>query len=136
MATLPIASGAHFSRLTKIADGLAVTVAVSLPWSTSATGILLVLWLIALIPTLTWSDVRRELTTAVGGLPVLLFLLGAVGMAWADVTWHERWGGLDGFVRLLVIPLLMAQFRRSDGGHRVLIGFLIACVAVLSAPLL
>ena len=136
MATLPIASGAHFSRLTKIADGLAVTVAVSLPWSTSATGILLVLWLIALIPTLTWSDVRRELTTAVGGLPVLLFLLGAVGMAWADVTWHERWGGLDGFVRLLVIPLLMAQFRRSDGGHRVLIGFLIACVAVLIASVI
>ncbi len=136
MSTLPIASGVHLSRLTKIADGLAVAVAVSLPWSTSATGILLVLWLIALIPTLAWSDVRRELTTAVGGLPVLLFLLGVVGMAWADVTWHERWGGLDGFVRLLVIPLLMAQFRRSDSGHRVFIGFLIACVAVLIASVI
>ena len=133
MATLPIASGVHLSRLSKIADGLAVAVAVSVPWSTSATSILLVLWLIALIPTLTWSDVRRELTTAVGGLPVLLFLLGAVGMLWADVTWHARWGGLDGFVQLLVIPLLMAQFRRSDGGHRVFIGFLIACVALLIA---
>ncbi len=136
MSTFSIASGVHLSRLTKIADGLAVAVAVSLPWSTSATGILLVLWLIALTPTLAWSDVRRELTTAVGGLPVLLFLLGVVGMAWADVTWHERWGGLDGFVRLLVIPLLMAQFRRSDGGHRVLIGFLIACVAVLIASVI
>ena len=51
MATLPIASGVHLSRLTKIADGLAVAVAVSLPWSTSATSILLVLWLITLIPT-------------------------------------------------------------------------------------
>ena len=129
-------SGVHLSRLTKIADGLAVAVAVSLPWSTSATGILLALWLIALIPTLTWDDVGRQLTTAVGGLPVLLFLLGIVGMAWADVTWHERLGGLDGFVRLLVIPLLMAQFRRSDGGHRVLIGFLIACVGVLIASII
>jgi O-antigen ligase len=133
MPTFPIASGVHLSRLTKIADGLAVAVAVSLPWSTSATSILLVLWLIALVPTLAWDDVRRQLTTAVGGLPVLLFLLGAVGMAWADVAWHERLGGLGGFVRLLAIPLLMAQFHRSDSGHRVFIGFLIACVAVLIA---
>jgi O-antigen ligase len=130
---LLIASRLNIARLAKIADGLAVAVAVSLPWSTSATSILLVLWLIALIPTLEWSDVRRPLITAVGGLPVLLFLLGAVGMAWADVTWHARWGGLDGFVRLLTIPLLMAQFRRSDGGHRVFIGFLIACIALLIA---
>ena len=136
MAPFPITSGVHLSRLTKIADGLAVAVAVSLPWSTSATGILLALWLIALIPTLTWDDVRRQLTTAVGGLPVLLFLLGAVGMAWADVTWHERLGGLDGFVRLLVIPLLMAQFCRSDGGRWLLIGFLIACVGVLIASVI
>ena len=136
MVTLPMASGVHLSRLIKIADGLAVALAVSLPWSTSATSILLVLWLIALIPTLAWSDMRRELTTAVGGLPVLLFLLGAVGMAWADVSWHERLGGLDGFVRLLVIPLLMAQFRRSDGGQRVFIGFLIACVGVLIASVI
>ena len=42
-------------------------------------------------------------------------------MVWADVTWHERFGGLGGFVRLLTIPLLMMQFRRSDGGTRVLV---------------
>ena len=133
MSALSLGSRLDRARLTKIADGLAVAVAVSLPWSTSATGILLVLWLIALIPTLTWSDVRHQLTTAVGGLPVLLLLLGVVGMAWADVSWHERWGGLGGFVRLLAIPLLMAQFRRSEGGQQVLIGFLISCVALLIA---
>ncbi|MGH6665234.1 MAG: O-antigen ligase family protein, partial [Pseudolabrys sp.] len=112
---------------------MAVAVAVSIPWSTSATSILLVLWLIPLIPTLKWGDLRRELLTAAGGLPVALFLLGAIGMLWADVSWHARWGGLDGFTRLLVIPLLMVQFRRSDGGNRVLVGFLIACVALLIA---
>ena len=57
----------------RIADGLAVAVAVSLPWSTSATSILVVLWLLALIPTLDWANVRRELLTPAGGLPVLLF---------------------------------------------------------------
>jgi O-antigen ligase len=133
MSALSIASRLDRTRLGRIADGLAVAVAVSLPWSTSATGILLVLWLIALIPTLIWDDLRRELLTAAGGLPVVLFLLGAIGTLWADVTWHERWGGLDGFVRLLVIPLLIVQFRRSDGGNRVFVGFLVSCVALLIA---
>jgi O-antigen ligase len=133
MSTLSIASRLDRTRLAKIADGLAVAVAVSLPWSTSATGILLVLLLLALIPTLDWADVRRGLVTAAGGLPVLLVTLGVLGMAWADVTLAERWGGVGSFFKLLMIPLLMAQFRRSDNGHRVLNGFLIACVALLIA---
>ena len=83
------------TRLTAAADWLAVATAVSLPWSTSATGILVVLWLIALIPTLDWADLRRELTTAAGGLPVALVAFGVLGMAWADVTWAERWGGVS-----------------------------------------
>ncbi len=133
MSALSVTSRLDRTRLGRIADWLAVAVAVSIPWSTSATSILLVLWLIALIPTLVWGDLRRELLTAAGGLPVALFLFGAVGMLWADVSWHARWGGLDGFVRLLVIPLLMVQFRRSDGGNQVLVGFLISCVALLIA---
>jgi O-antigen ligase len=113
-------------RLAAVADWLMVAVAVSLPWSTSATGILLVLWLLALIPTLEWPELRRELVTLAGGLPVLLFLLGVLGMTWADVTLLERWEGLDSFFKLLVIPLLMTQFRRSGNGERVFIGFLAA----------
>jgi O-antigen ligase len=120
-------------KFMQVADWLVVAVAVSLPWSTSATGILVVLWLVALVPTLTWPEVRRELVNPVGGLPVLLLVLGIVGMAWSDASWHERWGGLTGFVKLATVPLLIAQFRRSDGAHRVFIGFLIAGVALLVA---
>ena len=133
MAGLSIASPIARAKLVRISDGLMVAVAVSLPWSTSATGILLVLWLLALFPTLEWSDVRGELMAPAGGLPVLLFLLGVLGMTWADVTLLERWKGLDGFCKLLVIPLLMVQFRRSDNGTQVFIGFLFACVALLIA---
>lgn len=133
MAGFSIARLFERTQLARLADALAVAVAVSLPWSTSATGILLVLWLCAFIPTLTWPDLRRELATPAGGLPVLLVLLGVIGMAWADVSWHARWGGLDGFAKLLLIPLLMAQFRRSENGHRVFIGFLLACIALLIA---
>lgn len=131
MAGLLIANHFDKSKLARIADGLAVALAVSLPLSTSATGILLVLWLLALIPTLDWGDVRRELVTPAGGLPILLFIFGVLGMVWADVIWIERWKGLDSFFKLLVIPLLMAQFRRSGNGQRVFVGFLIACVALL-----
>ena len=133
MAGDAIAKAFNQERLADTADWLAVAVAVSLPWSTSATSILLVIWLLTLVPTLSWSDLRRELTTAAGGLPVLLFLLGALGMAWAEVPLAERLGGLEGFVKLLALPLLIVQFRRSNNGHRVLIGFLLASVALLIA---
>jgi hypothetical protein len=128
-----IASGIHYERLVRLADCLAAVVAVSLPWSTSATGILLVAWLLAVIPTLTWSDLRRELMTAAGGLPVLLVLLGMLGMLWADVTLIERWSGLESFLKLLVIPLLFVQFRRSDRGSKVFIGYVTSCVVLLAA---
>src|ERR1700681_3351019 len=110
-------------KLNQFADWLAVAIAVSLPWSTSASGILIALWLVAFLPILDVAAVRRELATAAGGLPVLLWVLAAVGMLWADVTWSERFAGLGGFNRLLVIPLLLAQFRRSDRGAFVLYGF-------------
>jgi hypothetical protein len=33
-----------------------------LPWSTSATGICIILWLVALLPTLDGAAIRREVT--------------------------------------------------------------------------
>lgn len=133
MAKASIAGPINRAKLLRISDGLVVAIAASLPWSTSATSILLVLWLLSFVPTLEWSEVRGQLMTPAGGLPVLLVLLGVLGTAWADVTLFERWKGLDGFYKLLVIPLLMMQFRRSDNGNRVFIGFLFACVALLIA---
>lgn len=118
-------------RLARIADGLVVAVAVSLPWSTSATGILIALWLLAFIPTIDTATLRREALTWAGGLPVLLWLLAAVGMLWTDASLSERLGGLSGFHRLLVIPMLLAQFRRSESGNSVLIGFLGSAVLLL-----
>jgi O-antigen ligase len=120
-------------KLASIADGLVVAVAVALPWSTSATLILAAFWVLALIPTLRWPDIRRELMTPAGGLPVLLVALGVVGMLWADVTLLERWKGLDSFLKLLAIPLLFVQFRRSDQGGCVFLGYLVSCVVLLTA---
>src|SRR5262245_61977648 len=118
-------------RLGQIADGLVTAVAVSLPWSTSATGVLIVLWLLALIPTLDAASVRREVLSVAGGLPVLLWALGVIGMLWADVSWSERIAGLSGFHKLLFIPLLLAQFRRSGQAKWAILGFLASSVVLL-----
>ena len=119
--------------LEEVTGWLAVGVAVSLPWSTTAAGILIGLWLVTASPILNVTVVRREVASGAGGLPVLLWSLGAIGMLWADVTWTERFGGLSGFDKLLVIPLLLAHFRRSAYGKCVLIGFLTSTAILLVA---
>jgi O-antigen ligase len=121
------------ARLAMLADWLAVGVVAAMPWSTSIFQIFIVLWLVVLIPTLDVAAVRRELQSPAGGLPVLLWLLGSVGMLWAGIPWAERFAGLGGFNKLLIIPLLLAQFRRSDRGRFVLYGFLMSCVVLLMA---
>ncbi len=52
---------------------------------------------------------------------------------WANVPWSERFWGLEGFHKLLVIPLLLAQFRRSERGIYVVYGFFFSCTAMLFA---
>jgi O-antigen ligase len=118
-------------RLATGADILAVAIAVSLPWSTSATAILVGVWFFSLLPVLRLEELRREILTPAGGLPVLLVLLGIAGMLWADVTLLERWKGLDSFLKLLAIPLLLVQFRRSERGTWVFAGYLLSCIALL-----
>jgi hypothetical protein len=54
-------------------------------------------------------------------------------MLWANVPWGERLAGFEGFLKLLVIPLLLAQFRRSARGLYVLYGFVASCTALLIA---
>ena len=65
----------------------------------------------------------------------MLWLLAVIGMLWADVSWAERFAGLGGFHKLLVIPLLLAQFRNSDRGMWVLAGFLVSCAMLLVVSL-
>lgn len=119
--------------LTRAADGLAFIAVVALPWSTSITSIAIGLWLIALLPTLDIQALRRELMTPAGGLPVLLWLVAAVGMLWAEARWGQRFDALNGYVKLLIIPLLLVQFRGSDRGWQVVAGYLASVTALLLA---
>jgi O-antigen ligase len=114
------------------ADGMAAAVAVSLPWSTSATGVLVVFWLAAVIPTLELRKLRTAIMGAAGALPLILVALAAIGMLWADVSWRERLHGLEGFSKLLFIPFLLAQFHGSRRGSWVIFGFLGSTIALLA----
>ncbi len=118
-------------RMLRIADRLAIALAISLPWSTSATGILAALWLLTLVPALDPAALRRVLSTPAGALPALLWAFGVAGMLWADVPMAERINGLGPFHKLLCIPLLMAQFERSGRASHVMTGFLMSCSLLL-----
>jgi O-antigen ligase len=129
----PIWLGLDRRRLLDFADYLAVALAVSLPLSTSATGILVVIWLLVLLPALDLGELRGEICTWAGGLPLLLVVLATFGMLWADVAWSARAAGLTPFLKLLVIPWLFVQFRRSDRGLWILYGLLVGCVVLMLA---
>ncbi|MFZ0986427.1 MAG: ligase, partial [Xanthobacteraceae bacterium] len=85
-------------------------------------------WLLILLPSLDADSVKRALASPAGGFAVLLWCLGVMGVLWADVSWHDRFAGLDSFHRLLAIPLLLAQFRRSRNGIWVAFGFFISSI--------
>ena len=105
----------------QIADTLAMAVVVSLPWSTSLTASLIGLWLLSTLPFLHSSrlhksvaELRRSVITPAGALPVLLWLIAALGMLCADVSWHERLRGFTGFHKLLLIPCKSSEANHTD----------------------
>ena len=108
-------------------DLLAVLAAAFLPWSTSGFSILLVLWLIALVPTLDARTFLRSLYHPVCLLPLALVALAVVGTLWADGPWQDRIRGISPAVKLLAIPFLLYHFERSQRGAWAFIAFLASC---------
>ena len=118
-------------QLAGLADCLAIALAASLPWSTSATSILGWIWLVVVLISLDWAALVESVRRPAGALPLALFLLGLVGIAWANVSWMDRYYGFDLFEKLFAVPLLLAQFQRSSRGYQVLAAFLISATALL-----
>jgi O-antigen ligase len=117
-------------HLLRAADAFAALVAASLPWSTTATSILIIPWLITLLATLDVATLRREIMTAAGGTPLILVGLAVLGTLWADIAWGQRLWGVEGYLKLLLIPFLLAQFRRSPNGHWPALAFLAAALVL------
>jgi O-antigen ligase len=113
------------------ADLLAVTIAASLPWSTSATSILVVLWAIVVAPTIDWETFLRDLARPSHALPALFVALAILGVLWADGPWAARLHGIKPVAKLLMIPLLLYHFQRSQRGTWVFIAFLASCTLLM-----
>jgi O-antigen ligase len=126
-------SAAQRESLMRLADYLMIGVAIALPWSTSATIILICAWALIVIPTIEPKEFKDEVKRPAAYLPVALFVLAVLGMLWADVSFKERLKGTDSFLKLLTIPLLMIQFRRSDRAIWALTGFLGSGTLLLAA---
>jgi O-antigen ligase len=113
-------------------DMLAVLVAASLPWSTSGTGIFMMLWLLALIPTLDWRAWFGSLARPANALPLAFFALAVVGTLWSDSAWPARLYGINPVAKLIAIPFLLYHFERSQRGLWVLIAFLASCALLMA----
>jgi hypothetical protein len=117
----------------KLADGLAAAIVVSIPWSTSAAYILMLVWAIVAVPNTDPADWRSVMKHPAAYLPVALVIFAAIGMLWAfGVPWPQRLEGFASLVKLLTIPVLLVQFRNSPRGHWVLLGFLASCTILLA----
>jgi O-antigen ligase len=113
-------------------DVLAVLVAVALPWSTSGVGILMALWLLALIPTLDPRALLRSLMRPASALPLALFALAVVGTLWSDSPWSARLHGINPVSKLVAVPLLLYHFERSQRAIWVFAAFLISCALLMA----
>jgi O-antigen ligase len=112
-------------------DLLTVMIAVLLPWSTSGVAIAVVLWLIALIPTIEWRALLQSLTRPISALPIALFALALAGTLWSDATWGARLYAVGPTAKLLMLPLLLYHFERSPRGVWVFIAFLASCTLLM-----
>ena len=113
-------------------DLLTVLIAILLPWSTSGVAIAAVLWIIALIPTLELRPFLRSLMRPICALPIAFFALALIGTLWSDASWGARLYAVSPTAKLLVLPLLLYHFERTDRGAWVFIAFLASCTLLMA----
>ena len=105
--------------------------AASLPWSTTAVSVFMVLWLIVVLPTIRWPAFFEALRAPASYLPLAFFALAFAGLFWTADSWPVGIQGLVPVSKLLAVPLLLYHYERSERGHWVLFAFLAACVLLM-----
>jgi O-antigen ligase len=105
--------------------------AASLPWSTTAVSIFMVLWMLVVLPTIRWQAFFESLRAPASFLPLAFLALAMVGLFWTEDSWPVGIQGLLPVSKLLAVPLLLYHYERSQRGHWVLFAFLAACVLLM-----
>ncbi|MGY4570127.1 O-antigen ligase family protein [Bradyrhizobium sp. USDA 3256] len=112
-------------------DTLIALAAASLPWSTTALAVFMLLWLVAVIPTIDWEQFILDLAQPAFALPIALVALAVMGQAWSETSWVERLQGIKPLSKLLLLPFLLGYFQRSQGGLWVFLAFLVSCTVLM-----
>src|SRR5271170_4628487 len=81
-------------------DLFAVLIAILLPWSTSGVGIAVVLWLIALVPTIEPRPLLQSLRRPAAVLPIAFVALAMLGTLWSQAPWGVRLYGISPVAKL------------------------------------
>jgi hypothetical protein len=105
--------------------------AASLPWSTTAVSVFVVLWLLVVLPTIRWPAFFEALRAPASYLPLAFLALALAGLFWTADSWPVGFQGFLPVSKLLAVPLLLYHYERSERGHWVLFAFLAACVLLM-----
>ena len=97
-------------------DVFAILIALSLPWSTSLVSIFAAALIVAMAPFLDVNAFLRSLKRPICVLPIALFVLAAVGTLWSDAPWGARFYAIGPTAKLLLLPVLLYHFERSQRG--------------------
>ena len=92
----------------------------------------MVLWFLALIPTLDPRALLRSLTRPASSLPLAIFVLAVVGTLWSDSPWPARLQGINPVAKLLAVPFLLYHFERSQRAIWVFVALLISCALLMA----
>ncbi len=109
------------------ADLVTVLLAFALPWSTSLVGILGVVLVLVMLPTIDAGVFIASLRRLISAAPIALFALALVGTLWSDARWGLRFYAVAPTGKLLLLPLLFHHFERSERGLWVFKAFLASC---------
>jgi O-antigen ligase len=113
------------------ADIVAVVLAAALPWSTSLVGILGVVLVVVMLPTIDAAAFIETLKRPVCAAPIALFALALAGTLWSDARWGMRFYAVAPTGKLLLLPLLFYHFARSQRGLWVCVAFLVSCALMV-----
>jgi O-antigen ligase len=115
-------------------DVFAILLALSLPWSTSLVAVFAAALVITMVPSLDLGAFLQSLKRPISAVPIALCALALIGMLWSDAPWGERFYAVGPTAKLLVLPVLLYHFQRSERGLWVLVAFLVSCtlLAVMS----
>ncbi|MBA1496052.1 hypothetical protein, partial [Klebsiella pneumoniae] len=76
--------------------------------------VFMLLWLVAVIPTIDWEKFVLDLARPAVCLPIALVALALVGVAWSAADWAARLHGIKPLSKLLLLPFLLGYFQRSQ----------------------